>query len=177
MRVVLGNKSIEVRAVWFEDNKVKMIDQRLIPQEFKVVDFSDYKGVAEAIRNMTVRGAPSIGAAAAYGIALAARQGADIEEAAKIIKGTRPTAHDLFYAVDHMLRSLDLGDDPVEAADGYADDVVDRCRLIGKFGEGLIRDEDILMTHCNAGALATVDIGTALAPIRAAWTAGKHISV
>jgi len=141
-----------------------MIDQRIFPQRFRLVDLVDHEQVAESIRNMTVRGAPSIGAAAAYGMALAARSGVDLEAAAKTLKGTRPTAYDLFYAVDHMLRSLELGDDPVEAADMYADQIIERCRLIGKYGAPLIEEEARVMTHCNAGALATVDIGTALAP-------------
>jgi methylthioribose-1-phosphate isomerase len=177
MRVIRGKKSIEVRAVWWEDGKVRMIDQRIIPQRFKTVDFEDYRDVAEAIRNMTIRGAPSIGAAAAYGVALAAVNKVNVKKAADLIKSTRPTAYDLFYAVDHMLRSLELGDDPVEAADGYADQIIERCRLIGKNGARLIEDEQNIMTHCNAGALATVDVGTALAPIRTAWTEGKHIFV
>jgi methylthioribose-1-phosphate isomerase len=177
MRVLIGKDSIETRAVWFEDGTVRMIDQRLIPQKFKIVDMVDHHEVAEAIRNMTVRGAPSIGAAAAYGMALAARNEADVQKAAEELKGTRPTAYDLFYAVDHMLSSLELGDDPVRAADAYADQVVERCRLIGKYGAELIGDETNIMTHCNAGALATVDIGTALAPIRTAWTEGRHIYV
>jgi methylthioribose-1-phosphate isomerase len=177
MRVRLGKESIETRAVWFERGMLRMIDQRLIPQKFKVVDLVDHHEVAEAIRNMTVRGAPSIGAAAAYGMALAARNEADVRGAAEELKSTRPTAYDLFYAVDHMLGSLELGDDPVQAADAYADQVVERCRLIGKYGADLIGEETNIMTHCNAGALATVDIGTALAPIRAAWTAGRHIYV
>ncbi|MBI0582850.1 MAG: S-methyl-5-thioribose-1-phosphate isomerase [Methanomassiliicoccus sp.] len=177
MRVKKGKRSIEARAVWFENGMVRMIDQRLIPQRFKVLDMGDHFQVAEAIRNMTVRGAPSIGAAAAYGMALAARNGVDLGEAANTLRGTRPTAYDLFYAVDHMVNSLELGDDPVKAADGYADQVVERCRLIGKHGAELIEDEQKIMTHCNAGALATVDIGTALAPIRAAWNEGRHIYV
>jgi methylthioribose-1-phosphate isomerase len=177
MRVLIGKESIETRAVWFENGMVRMIDQRLIPQKFKIVDLIDHHEVAEAIRDMTVRGAPSIGAAAAYGMALAARNEVDIGKAADELKGTRPTAHDLFYAVDHMVSSIELGDDPVQAADAYADQVVERCRLIGKYGAELIGDEINIMTHCNAGALATVDIGTALAPIRTAWTEGRHIYV
>jgi methylthioribose-1-phosphate isomerase len=177
MRVLLGKESMETRAVWFERGMVRMIDQRLIPQKFKIVDLADHHEVAEAIRDMTVRGAPSIGAAAAYGMALAARNEADVGKAAEELKSTRPTAYDLFYAVDHMLRSMELGDDPVMAADAYADQVVERCRLIGKYGAELIGEETNIMTHCNAGALATVDIGTALAPIRTAWTEGRHIFV
>jgi methylthioribose-1-phosphate isomerase len=177
MRVIKGKKSIETRAVWYEDGKVRMIDQRIIPQRFRIIDLTNHREVAEAIKNMTIRGAPSIGAAAAYGMALAAVKKENVQKAAELLKGTRPTAYDLFYAVDHMLRSLELGDDPVEAADGYADQIIERCRLIGKYGAALIEDEQNIMTHCNAGALATVDIGTALAPIRTAWTEGKHIYV
>ena len=177
MRVIKGKKSIEARAVWFENGKVRMIDQRIIPQRFRIIDFTDHREVAESIKNMTIRGAPSIGAAAAYGMALAVVNKENVQKAAELLKGTRPTAYDLFYAVDHMLRSLELGDDPVEAADGYADQIIEHCRLIGKHGARLIGDEQNIMTHCNAGALATVDIGTALAPIRTAWTEGKHIYV
>lgn len=177
MRVLREEGSVEARAVWCEDGRVRMIDQRLIPQEFKVVDLLDHLQVAEAIRNMTVRGAPSIGAAAAYGMALAASKGGDVDKAAADLKLTRPTAHDLFYAVDHMMRALEQGDDPVAAADAYAEQVVERCRLIGRYGAELIHDEHVIMTHCNAGALATVDVGTALAPIRAAWSEGRRIFV
>jgi methylthioribose-1-phosphate isomerase len=177
MRVVNGEQSMETRAVWFENGRVRMIDQRLIPQQFQVIDLQDHTGVAEAIRNMAVRGAPSIGAAAAYGMALAARNGVNINAAAAELKGTRPTAYDLFYAVDHMMAMLERGDDPVQAADAYADQVVERCRLIGEYGAELIKDENNIMTHCNAGALATVDIGTALAPIRTAWQRGRRIYV
>ena len=154
-----------------------MIDQRLLPQRFRIVDLEDHVQVAECIRDMTVRGAPSIGAAAAYGMALAAVRGEDLKKAAETLRATRPTAYDLFYAIDHMLRSLELGDDPVEAANMYAEQVIERCRLIGKHGAALIDEEARIMTHCNAGALATVDIGTALAPIRTAWTEGRHIFV
>jgi len=177
MRVVNGEQSMDTRAVWFENGKVRMIDQRLIPQRFQVIDLQDHMGVAEAIRNMTVRGAPSIGAAAAYGMALAARNGVDLGTAAVELKGTRPTAYALFYAVDHMVAMLERGDDPVQAADGSADQGVERCRLIGEYGAELIKDENNIMTHCNAGALATVDIGTALAPIRTAWHRGRRIYV
>ena len=177
MRVLTGKSSREVRAVWFEGGKVRMIDQRLLPQRFRIIELDDHLQVAECIRNMTVRGAPSIGAAAAYGMALAAVNKEDLGEAAKTLRSTRPTAYDLFYAIDHMLRSLELGDDPVEAADMYADQIIERCRLIGKYGAALIDEEARIMTHCNAGALATVDVGTALAPMRTAWAEGRHIYV
>ena len=103
MRVLTGKSSREIRAVWYEGGRVRMIDQRLIPQRFKIIDLEDHLQVAECIRNMTVRGAPSIGAAAAYGMALAAVKGEDLQGAADTLRATRPTAYDLFYAIDHML--------------------------------------------------------------------------
>ncbi|AGI47261.1 translation initiation factor 2B subunit I family (IF-2BI) [Thermoplasmatales archaeon BRNA1] len=167
----------DIKAVWFEDGKCRMIDQRELPLKLVIVDFDDYKAVAEAIRNMTTRGAPSIGASAAYAMCLAAIQKADIDEAAKHVKAARPTAFDLFYATDWMVKKLKAGADPVEAADEYANITVDKCRRIGEFGGALIKDGMKLMTHCNAGALATVDVGTALAPMRNAHDAGKKFFV
>ena len=177
MKVRIGGKEKEMRAVWFEGREAKMIDQRRLPYDIVVAGFRDHNEVAEAIRNMTTRGAPSIGAAAAYGMCLAALNKKDIDDAARTIKAARPTANDLFYAVDKMLTELKKGTDPIKAADGYAQDIVDKCTAIGKYGAALINDNDIIMTHCNAGALATVDVGTALAPIRKAWADGKKIFV
>lgn len=88
MKVLTDGGSIDIRAVWFEDNKVKMIDQRILPHEFKIIEFSNYLDVAEAIKNMTVRGAPAIGASAAYGMALASLQEVDLLEAATVLKST-----------------------------------------------------------------------------------------
>jgi len=154
-----------------------MIDQRRLPHELVFAEFSNYREVAEAIRNMTTRGAPSIGASAAYGMCLAALSGADLRKAANDIRAARPTAYDLFYAVDFMMGSLKNCCDPVAAADEYAQMMVDKCTLIGKHGNDLIKDGFRIMTHCNAGALATVDVGTALAPIREAFRNGKKIFV
>jgi methylthioribose-1-phosphate isomerase len=170
-------RTVDIRAVWFEDGKVMMIDQRQLPLKLAIVGFNDYREVAEAIRNMTTRGAPCIGASAAYAMCLAKLQGADIEQAAEDIKAARPTAYDLFYAVDWMAERLKAGEDPVEASDAYADAIVDKCRAIGKNGGKLIRDGMKLMTHCNAGALATVDYGTALAPMRDAHARGVKFFV
>ncbi len=175
--MAIGDEELEVRAVWFENGRVRMIDQRILPQRFEVLDLTDHLRVAESIRNMTVRGAPSIGAAAAYGMAMASLNGADLDEAAIMLKGTRPTANDLFYAVDQLLNAIRNGEDAVAAADRYADDIVDRCRSIGEHGFPLIRDGSRVMTHCNAGALASVDIGTALAPIRRAWNENRELFV
>ena len=177
MRVRTENGDRDIRAVWFEDGRVVMIDQRRLPHELVFVSFDDYRDVAEAIRNMTTRGAPSIGATAAYAMCLAALKGEDLETAARDIKAARPTANDLFYAVDRMAESLAEGADPVEAADAYAQSMVDKCITIGEYGAPLIKDGFKVMTHCNAGALATVDVGTALAPIRRAWADGRRFSV
>ena len=177
MRVRTENGDRDIRAVWFEDGRVVMIDQRRLPHELVFVSFDDYRDVAEAIRNMTTRGAPSIGATAAYAMCLAALKGEDLETAARDIKAARPTANDLFYAVDRMAESLAEGADPVEAADVYAQSMVDKCIAIGEYGAPLIKDGFKVMTHCNAGALATVDVGTALAPIRRAWADGRRFFV
>ncbi|MDR2698293.1 MAG: S-methyl-5-thioribose-1-phosphate isomerase [Candidatus Methanoplasma sp.] len=177
MKVRTEDGTQDLRAVWFDNGKAMMIDQRELPHRVKVVSFDDHKDVAEAIRNMTTRGAPSIGAAAAYGMCLASLSGADLDRASKDIKAARPTANDLFFAVDHMYTLLTKGSDPVTAADGYADMIVDKCTKIGEYGSRLIKDGMKIMTHCNAGALATVDVGTALAPIRKAWADGKRFFV
>ena len=177
MRVRTENGEKDVRAVWFADGRVVMIDQRKLPHELTFVSFDDYRDVAEAIRNMTTRGAPSIGATAAYAMCLAALKEENLAQAAKDIKAARPTANDLFYAVDRMAEALAAGEDPVKAADAYAESMVSKCKAIGEYGAPLIKDGFKVMTHCNAGALATVDIGTALAPIRKAWEEGKRFFV
>ena len=177
MKVRTESGVSDLRAVWFDNGKVMMIDQRELPHKVVITGFDDYRKVAEAIRNMTTRGAPSIGAAAAYGMCLASLSGIDLDLASKEIKAARPTANDLFFAVDHMCSLLMKGSDPIEAADGYADMIVSKCTKIGEHGSKLIRDGMKIMTHCNAGALATVDVGTALAPIRKAWADGKRFFV
>lgn len=165
----------DLRALWWDEGAVKAIDQKLLPSRFKILRIKDYRQMAKAIKDMTIRGAPSIGAAAAYGIALAWHANEDLDRAAKVMKATRPTAHDLFYAVDRML--LRRREDLVKAANDYADSIVSMCRSIGEHGARLVRDSDRILTHCNAGALATVDFGTALAPLRVAHRQGKKIFV
>ena len=165
----------DIRAIWMNRGVVKVIDQRLLPNQFKIATIRTYAEMANAISNMTIRGAPSIGAAAAYGMALAWLKDVDLKKAAKVIRATRPTAHDLFYAVNLMLTRCD--EDLVKAADDYADGIVEMCRRIGENGARLIKNGDRILTHCNAGALATVDLGTALAPMRIAKRQGKKIFV
>lgn len=177
MKVILEGETREVKTVWMEGDHVKLIDQRHLPDEFKFFEARSVEEVGSAIEDMVVRGAPAIGATAAYGLAQAKMQDRDMEEAAHILRDTRPTAHDLFHAIDHMLEAINGGQDPLEAADAYADDITDRCRKIGENGNELINDGDKILTHCNAGALATVDFGTALAPIRTAHGSGKDVFV
>ncbi len=177
MKAKIDGEVKDIRAVWFEKDKVVMIDQRELPEKIVLVEFDDYRDVAESIRNMTTRGAPSIGGTAAYGMCLAALKGEDIDAAAAYIKKARPTANDLFYAVDYMVARLKKGDDPIVAADDYAQSMVDKCTKIGEYGGELIKDGFKVMTHCNAGALATVDVGTALAPMRKAHDDGKKFFV
>ncbi|MDH4122796.1 MAG: S-methyl-5-thioribose-1-phosphate isomerase [Thermoplasmata archaeon] len=174
MKATINGKKRDIPAVWWENGKVAAIDQTLLPEKVRIARFSNHKQVAEAIKKMIIRGAPTIGAAAAYGIALAATNGKNLEKAAKMLRQTRPTAHDLFYGIDWMLSHKD---DPVESAKKYADKLVERCRKIGENGEKLIRNNSKILTHCNAGALATVDFGTALAPMRIAKRKGRKFFV
>ncbi len=168
---------MELRTVWLEGDVVKLIDQRLLPEEYRVFEARDHKEVGFAIAEMVVRGAPAIGATAAYGLAQASLQGRDLEEVAAYLRATRPTGHDLFFAVDYMLEAAGKGRDLVEAAEAYAEDSLERCRAMGQHGLSLMKDGARVLTHCNAGALATVGYGTALAPIRAAKEAGRHVFV
>ena len=178
MKVRLGNSEVDMKAVWYdrESGAVGFIDQRALPFDIVTFTASDYREVAFAIKEMVVRGAPAIGAAAAYGMILAHRQG-ETEHGAHVLKSTRPTAHDLFHAVDYMLDEINAGREPVQSAETYVKNTIDACRMIGEHGAKLIRSGNRILTHCNAGALATVDFGTALAPMRVAESQGKRVFV
>lgn len=167
-----------VRALWFDRSTLHLIDQRLLPSRLKVLHLRRVTDVAEAIRGMAVRGAPSIGAAAAYGMALASLEGGwTPSRAAKLLGSTRPTAHDLFVGIEHVRVAWASGVDPVEAANEYRDRIVEECHRIGEAGAPLLSDVRRVLTHCNAGALATVEWGTALAPIRVARDRGADLFV
>jgi methylthioribose-1-phosphate isomerase len=163
---------------------VVMIDQRALPRKQEFVTCRTYLEVAEAIRNMTIRGAPAIGVAAAMGVALGVAEGADFEEVCNTLAATRPTAVNLFWAIDRMRRlhaSLNGDADRVasmirEAKQIRLEDIA-ICEAIGHNGAGLVPDGKTVLTHCNAGALATAGYGTALGVIRAAVSAGKKIDV
>ena len=164
----------EYRALWWEENSIKFIDQRKLPYEFEIFTARTVDEVAFAIKNMVVRGAPAIGASAAYGMVLAENQ---IEKSAKLLRETRPTANDLFYALDYMIDKIKNGEKAIHAANKYVEDIINRCKKIGENGEKLIKDGVKILTHCNAGALATVDYGTALAPFRIALRNGKKFFI
>lgn len=163
------------RSVWMEGPKVLMIDQRLLPHEFKLFTSNSHEETARAIRDMVIRGAPAIGAAACYGMAQGAIAG-ELKKAASVLSKARPTAYDLFDAIGYFKNNY-KGDDPKKVADDYADASAERCKKIGEVGEKLIKSGTRILTHCNAGALACVDYGTALAPIRLAHEKGKRIFV
>jgi methylthioribose-1-phosphate isomerase len=160
-----------------------------------VVVFDDYRDVAMSIKEMYIRGAPAIGAAAAFGMALAARYSqatgreellSDLETAAGVLRATRPTAVNLFWAIDRMLQVArtstqsqvaGITQDLIDEAQHIADEDIEINRRMGAHGATLVEPGDNILTHCNAGALATVDYGTALAVVRAAHEQGKQIHV
>ncbi|MBY9021459.1 MAG: S-methyl-5-thioribose-1-phosphate isomerase [Candidatus Lokiarchaeota archaeon] len=179
---------------WTSDNKVKMIDQTVLPHKLEFLEFDDFRSVAKSIKVMNIRGAPAIGVAAAMGMALATIEYKELvkdkflvkmEEAADIIRSTRPTASNLFWAVNRIWKIIkEFPDNPanisdlvVEEAKLMAQEDINVNKNIGKNGASLLKDGDVVLTHCNAGSLATVQYGTALAPIRAAIEEGKNISV
>jgi methylthioribose-1-phosphate isomerase len=183
-----------MRTIEWRGGKVITINQLKLPRETEFLEMHSCDEVAEAIKTMKIRGAPLLGAAAAYALALAAYHSkakerneliSELEMAAETLERTRPTAVNLFWAVNRILnnvRSLqgspkDLADAVVAEAEKIADEDAAANRLIGKHGAALIKDGDIILTHCNAGALATVEYGTALGVIRAAVEQGKKVRV
>ena len=167
-----------VRALWFEGGRLRLVDQRRLPGRYVVRSLRRAAEVATAIRTMQVRGAPAIGVAAAYGMALAAAEGRDGPEAAAAkLRATRPTAVDLFVGIEAVRKAWAAGGDPVAAADAYRSAIVAECHAIGRAGASRFRSGMRVLTHCNAGALATVEWGTALAPIRVAHDRGRSLFV
>ena len=192
MRVVIEGEIKELRTIWMEGHLVKLIDQRKLPHRLEIAVLQNHRETAQAIRDMVLRGAGAIGVAAAYGMAQAALEArhlplqefmAYLEEAAERIRATRPTAVNLFHAVDRCLRAAGEGGVEgrvqriVEEADRIAEEDLEASKLIGEYGAQLIPDGARILTHCNAGALAFIDYGTALSPIRYAHRMGKRIFV
>ena len=153
---------------------VRLLDQTRLPAEETYVSCRTAAEVASAIRTMVVRGAPAIGATAAYGAALALRE-PDPAAGLRMIRGARPTARDLFWGVEEVERAYATGgiDAAMEAAHRVTGDIVDACRELGRRGAGVLGDEPRIITICNTGALATVDYGSAMGVIRAAHEMGK----
>ncbi len=162
-----------MKTIEWTDNKLKLIDQTKLPDELTYVYCQTYQEVIHAIKTMIVRGAPAIGVAAAFGMALADIKGENINKAAEEIKAARPTAINLFWAVDRVLKSENILSEAIKM---YEEDMQTN-RNIGKYGSEVINEGDTILTHCNAGALACVDYGTALGVIRAAHYRGKNIKV
>lgn len=181
------------RSIWFDDadQAVRIIDQTRLPHFFDVLTLSSLADACHAIQSMQVRGAPLIGATAAFGLYLAAREGhSDLPAAGKLLLATRPTAVNLQWAVDRVLAEIADTDDGdihrqiLETAQRICNEDVTHCTAIGERGVGLIRAKAKektgpvnILTHCNAGWLATVDRGTALAPVYQAWEEGIPVHV
>jgi methylthioribose-1-phosphate isomerase len=186
---------MKFKTIEWKGDRVRLLDQRRLPQQVRYLECADASSVAKAIRSMAIRGAPAIGVAAAMGIALAAQKAQSrqpgvfyksMEKVCQQMRQTRPTAVNLFWAVDRMERVLDQvrssGVERVrkrleeEARKIYEEDI-EVNRRIGQNGKILIHHGDGVLTHCNAGALATAGYGTALGVIRAAWAEGKRFRV
>ena len=184
-----------IRTVEWENGVVRLIDQSQLPGRFEILDCRDYHAVADAIRELRVIGAPAIGVTASMGIALGAQaiQSTDCKTfVAKVLEicnhfsETRPTAVNLFWAIERMQRILekdekffidDIKVRLVNEAIAIQHEDIAMCRIMGQYGAKLIKDGQTILTHCNAGALATAGYGTALGVIRAAWESGKKIQV
>ena len=159
-----------MEAIRWENDTLYLLDQTRLPAEEVWLPYTDYREVANAIRTMVVRGAPAIGVSAAYAYCLAARAGADLAEAKAVLAASLPTAVNLFWALDRMASCK--GDLLAEAKAIHREDV-EMCRTMGAFGAAVVPDGARILTHCNAGALATGGYGTALGVIRAAHEQGK----
>lgn len=184
-----------MKPVYYENGALKMLDQTLLPTEEVTHSYTDYREIAAAIVDMIVRGAPAIGVTAGYGVYFGALEfeglprGAflkEMETVCQVLRATRPTAVNLFWAVDRMEGVIENNAEKTPAeitallkteADAICSEDIQMCRDIGAYGAELIHRKDTILTHCNAGALATADYGTALGVVRAAWEAGKEISV
>ena len=170
-----------------------MIDQTKLPNKLVLVEYDNFNQVADAIRTLVVRGAPAIGVSGAFGLALAVLQSktttkddliSDLEKARKILFETRPTAVNLVWGLEKIMKIAKSGDSVdqikklvVNAAKKMADDDIEINKIMGKNGSVLFDNNDTIMTHCNAGALATVAYGTALGVIRATRESGKNVKV
>lgn len=166
-----------IETLYWKDNKLYLLDQTILPHEIEYCECKTYQEVITAIKTMKVRGAPAIGVSAAYAMALAEVQGENLEQAGQDIKQARPTAINLFWAVDKVLKSVEQGNTAVDTAIQMEKDDISINKKIGEYGNTVIDDGDTILTHCNAGALACAGYGTALGVISAANEHDKNINV
>ncbi len=184
-----------VPTVEWKNGAVRLLDQSRLPETVEFIDCHDYKAVADAIRTLKVRGAPAIGVTAAMGVALGAQAitATDYPTFSRTVlaicdelAATRPTAVNLFWAIGRMRMKLEsLQGQPVSTikqvliseSQAILEEDIALCKTMGRHGAGLIQDGQTILTHCNAGSLATAGYGTALGVIRAAWEQGKKINV
>src|ERR1700686_3868878 len=158
----MSRNSKAVEPIRWRGDVLELLDQRRLPGEVVWVTCHDAHETAAAIRGMIVRGAPAIGVTAAFGIALAARRGDDVRQAAAELRAARPTAVNLMWAVDRVLRAFERGDDLTREAEAMFAEAVEANKRIGRYGAELLGEDVTILTHCNAGALATAGYGTAL---------------
>jgi methylthioribose-1-phosphate isomerase len=192
MRMKINGENKEILAISRECNKVKIIDQRLLPHKFEIVTLKTHEDTVEAIRNMVTRGAGSIGIAGGYGLAQAALEAKNmsqqkfieyINDASNKLLNSRPTAVNLKHSIQRCIKAAEKGTvkERVQAicdeSDQIAFDDITASRKIGFYGNELLKDSSSVLTHCNAGALAYIDQGTALSPIITAHINGKKIFV
>jgi len=165
-----------IRAVQWQDDHLRLLDQRLLPRAEEWIDCRDAAQVTQAIRDLAVRGAPAIGIAAAWGVVLAAQQGAPLEPALAMLRAARPTAVNLMWALDRMKARITAGADAAaleREAQAIQDEDLAANRHMGELGAALIAPGSGVLTHCNTGSLATAGFGTALGVIRAGVSAGR----
>lgn len=182
-----------LRTVEWKDNKVIMIDQTKLPNQLVFVEYDDFNQVANAISTLVVRGAPAIGVSGVFGLALAVLQSnattkdeliSDLQTARKVLFATRPTAVNLGWGLEKIMNIAKTGEtveqireSVISEAKKMADEDIEINKTMGKNGSVLFDNNDTIMTHCNAGALATVAYGTALGVIRATRESGKNVKV
>lgn len=174
-----------IKPIEWTGDSVRLIDQTKLPYEYATVDINTYQEMAAAIKDMIVRGAPAIGISGAFGVALGARETKDILKLAEIgehLKATRPTAVNLMWAVDKQIEyaktlNSNIAENLLENAINILNDDIDRCKKIGDYGAQVVPKGATILTHCNAGALATGGYGTALGVIRSAYAKDNTIKV
>lgn len=183
----------DLAPIQWQDNKVLLLDQTRLPREEKYLEITDYSEVASAIRRLAVRGAPAIGIAAAYGVALGAlaidtgdviKFRHELQQVFDTLAASRPTARNLFWALERMQRIAGMSQDVeqikrdmIKEAKRIHEEQAESDRVLSRLGADLINENDTVLTHCNAGALATGGYGTALGVIKQAFEDGKKIQV